>query len=57
MTHQRKTKRTLRVKLIRAAVYRLGETKRICVVYEDAAGVWHVRAKAEFEAMFEEVKA
>ena len=55
MTHQRKTKPHLRVRFLAFAVLRIGETKRKCVVYQDAQGEHHVRTKEEFKYKFEEI--
>lgn len=55
MTHKRKTKPSLRVQVIARGVFRLGETKRACVIYTDANGTHHVRTVAEFNAMFDPV--
>ena len=57
MTHRRRTKHTLLVRVIHdEAKLRIAETSRAAVVYVDAKGKAHVRTAAEFHAMFEEIK-
>jgi hypothetical protein len=47
MKYQSKTKPTVVVEFVAEAQLRIGETKRLCVVYE-REGYFYVRPKAEF---------
>ena len=47
MRYQSKTKPTVAVEFIAEAQLRIGETKRLCVIYQRGE-VFYVRPKAEF---------
>ena len=47
MKYQSKTKPTVEVEFVAEAQLRIGETKRLCVIYQ-RGGVFYVRPKAEF---------
>lgn len=55
MTHKRKNRPSLLVRVVATATFRLGETKRPCVIYTDSKGDHHVRTKPEFDSMFEAI--
>jgi len=47
MKYQSKTKPTVEVEFVAEAQLRIGETKRLCVIYQRGE-VFYVRPKAEF---------
>ena len=47
MRYQSKTKPTVAVEFIAEAQLRIGETKRLCVIYQRGE-IFYVRPKAEF---------
>ena len=47
MKYQSKTKPTVEVEFVTEAQLRIGETKRLCVIYQRGE-VFYVRPKAEF---------
>jgi len=47
MKYQSKTKPTVEVEFIAEAQLRIGETKRLCVIYQRGE-IFYVRPKAEF---------
>jgi hypothetical protein len=51
MKYRSKTNQNLTVEYISEAQLRIGETKRLCVVYE-RGGCFYVRPKAEFYDKF-----
>ena len=47
MKYQSKTKPTVEVEFVAEAQLRIGETKRLCVIYQ-RGDIFYVRPKAEF---------
>ena len=52
MKYRSKTKPTLSVEFVSEAQLRIGETKRLCVIYQ-RGDLYYVRPKAEFFDKFE----
>ena len=52
MKYQSKTKPTVQVEFIAEAQLRIGETKRLCVIYQ-RGDIFYVRPKAEFFDKFD----
>jgi hypothetical protein len=55
MKYRSKTKNSTNVDVLGFAEFRLGETRRECVIYT-RNGMFYVRTKAEFMAKFEPYK-
>jgi len=51
MKYQSKTKPTVEVEFVAEAQLRIGETKRLCVIYQRGE-IFYVRPKAEFHDKF-----